>query len=239
MNKEKKIKIFLGITYIVLIAVFLWVFFVNFSISEITSYNFIKDNNQYFNLFKEKNFFVVSIIFLLFSIVWILFGGFASPVLIVAGFIFGKWIGSIYATIGLTIGATLLYIFANYFLKNLIEKKFSKKFEKLKNKFKKHEFYFFLIYRFVGGIPFVLSNVIPTIFNLKIKSFFFGSLIGMYPQIFVWTSLGSGLNKIIENNLKAPSFTELIFTQEIYMPIIGFIFLIFLGIIIKNIFYKN
>jgi len=61
----------------------------------------------------------------------------------------------------------------------------------------------------------------------------------MYPQIFVWTSLGSGLNKIIENNLKAPSFTELIFTQEIYMPIIGFIFLIFLGIIIKNIFYKN
>ena len=168
MNKEKKIKIFLGITYIVLIAVFLWVFFVNFSISEITSYNFIKDNNQYFNLFKEKNFFVVSIIFLLFSIVWILFGGFASPVLIVAGFIFGKWIGSIYATIGLTIGATLLYIFANYFLKNLIEKKFSKKFEKLKNKFKKHEFYFFLIYRFVGGIPFVLSNVIPTIFNLKI-----------------------------------------------------------------------
>ena len=239
MNKEKKIKIFLGITYIVLIAVFLWVFFVNFSISEITSYNFIKDNNQYFNLFKEKNFFVVSIIYLLFSIVWILFGGFASPVLIVAGFIFGKWIGSIYATIGLTIGATLLYIFANYFLKNLIEKKFSKKFEKLKNKFKKHEFYFFLIYRFVGGIPFVLSNVIPTIFNLKIKSFFFGSLIGMYPQIFVWTSLGSGLNKIIENNLKAPSFTELIFTQEIYMPIIGFIFLIFLGIIIKNIFYKN
>ena len=130
-------------------------------------------------------------------------------------------------------------MFANYFLKDLIEKKFSKKFSNLKEKFKKHEFNFFLIYRFIGGIPFALSNILPTIFNLKIKNFFFGSLIGMYPQIFIWVAFGSGLDKIIENNLEAPSFAELLFSPDIYIPIIGFIFLLVIGIIFKNIFYKE
>ena len=239
MNKEKKIKFFLGITYLFIITVFLWAFFTNFSLSEVTSYDFIKNNSQYFNTLKENNFFIVSILFLLFCIVWTLLGGFGSPIFLLAGFIFGKWIGSIYAIIGLSIGATLLYMFANYFLKDLIEEKFSKKFSNLKEKFKKHEFNFFLIYRFIGGIPFALSNILPTIFNLKIKNFFFGSLIGMYPQLFIWVALGSGLDKIIENNLEAPSFAELLFSPDIYIPIIGFIFLLVIGIILKNIFYKE
>ena len=239
MNKEKKIKFFLGITYLFIITVFLWAFFTNFSLSEVTSYDFIKNNSQYFSTLKEKNFFIVSILFLLFCIVWTLLGGFGSPILLLAGFIFGKWIGSIYAVIGLSIGATLLYMFANYFLKDLIEEKFSKKFSNLKEKFKKHEFNFFLIYRFIGGIPFALSNILPTIFNLKIKNFFFGSLIGMYPQFFIWVTLGSGLDKIIKNNLEAPSFAELLFSPDIYIPIIGFIFLLVIGIIFKNIFYKE
>ena len=239
MNKEKKIKFFLGITYLFIITVFLWAFFTNFSLSEVTSYDFIKNNSQYFNTLKEKNFFIVSILFLLFCIVWTLLGGFGSPIFLLAGFIFGKWIGSIYAAIGLSIGATLLYMFANYFLKDLIEEKFSKKFSNLKEKFKKHEFNFFLIYRFIGGIPFVLSNILPTIFNVKIKNFFFGTLIGMYPPLFVVVALGSGLGKIIENNSEAPSFAELLFSPDIYIPIIGFIFLLVIGIIFKNIFYKK
>ena len=239
MNKEKKIKFFLGITYLLIITVFLWAFFANFSLSEVTSYDFIKNSSQHFYTLKEKNFFIVSILFLLFCIVWTLLGGFGSPIFLLAGFIFGKWIGSIYAAIGLSIGATLLYMFANYFLKDLIEEKFSKKFSNLKEKFKKHEFNFFLIYRFIGGIPFALSNILPTIFNLKIKNFFFGTLIGMFPQLFIWVAFGSGLDKIIENNLEAPSFAEVLFSPDIYIPIIGFIFLLVIGIILKNIFYKE
>jgi len=76
-----------------------------------------------------------------------------------------------------------------------------------------------LIYRFVGGIPFFISNILPTIFNIKIKNFFFGSIIGMFPQIFIGVSLGSGLNEIIQKNSEAPSLMELLFSSEIYIPI--------------------
>ncbi len=238
MKLEKKIKIFLGIAYLVIFSVSLWLFFSNFSLSEVSSYNFIKSNSDYFDKIKDNNIFILSIFFLLFSIIWVFLGGFALPVLLSAGFLFGKWIGSILASFGLTIGATLLYIFANYFLKDLIIKKFYKRFSNLNKNFKRREFYFFLIYRFIGGIPFALSNVIPTIFNIKIKNFFFGSIIGMFPQIFIWVSLGSGLDKIIKNNIEVPSIIELVLSPEIYIPILGFIILIILGIIIKNIFYK-
>tara|TARA_Y100000590_G_scaffold79571_1_gene88369 strand:- start:75 stop:794 length:720 start_codon:yes stop_codon:yes gene_type:complete len=239
MKKEIKIKIILGLVYLVIISGFLWLLFSNFSLKELSSYDFIKNNTIYFNQLRESNFLLVSILFLTFTIIWVLFLGFGTPILLIAGFIFGKWIGSFYAIIGLTVGATLLYIFANYFLKDFIEENFSKKFSNLKEKFKKNEFNFFLIYRFVGGIPFAISNILPTIFNIKLKNFFFGSLLGMYPQVFIWVSLGSGLNKIIENNLEPPTLTKLLFSPEIYIPIIGFIILVILGIIFKNIYYNK
>jgi len=239
MKKEKKIKFFLGSTYALIILSFLWVFFDNFSLSEISSYEFIKNNNEYINQLKNNNFFLISIAFFIFTIIWVFLLGFALPILLLSGFIFGKWFGSIYAVLSLSIGATLLYNFANYFLKDLVEEKFSKKFSNLNNNFKKNEFIFFLIYRFVGGIPFFVSNILPTIFNIKLKNFFFGSIIGMFPQVFVGVSLGSGLNEIIQKNFKAPSLIELLFSSEIYIPIVAFAILLIVGIIIKNIFYRN
>ena len=239
MKKEKKLKFFLGSTYVLVILSFLWVFFDNFSLSEISSYEFIKNNNEYFNQLKNKNFFFISLVFFIFTIIWVLLLGFGSPILLLSGFIFGKWFGSIYAILSLSIGATLLYMFANYFLKDLVEEKFSRKFSNLNAKFKRNEFIFFLIYRFVGGIPFFISNILPTIFNVKIKNFFFGSVIGMFPQVFVVVSLGAGLNEIIQKNVKVPSLIEILFSTEIYIPIIAFIILLIVGIIIKNIFYRN
>ena len=140
---------------------------------------------------------------------------------------------------GLTSGATILYIFANFFLKDLIKEKFSNRFSNLNEKFKKNEFSFMLIYRFIGGIPFFISNILPTLFNVKIRNFFFGTLIGMAPQLFIGTTLGSGIEKIIDKNIEAPTFIELFISPEIYIPILGFIFLVVLGFLFKRFFYKK
>ena len=239
MEKAKKIKIYFGLIYTIILFVFLWLFFSNFSLSELTSYEFIKNNRDYLIAIKDSNLFLVSILFLIFTIIWVLTLGFGSPIFLVGGFIFGKWIGTILVTFGLSIGATLLYMFANYFLKDIVEKKFSKKFSLLNEKFKKNEFFFILIYRFIGGIPFFISNILPTLFNVKVKNFFFGSLIGMTPQLFIGVALGSGIEKIINENKESPSFYEIITSSEIYIPIFGFIFLLILGIIFKKFFYKN
>jgi uncharacterized membrane protein YdjX (TVP38/TMEM64 family) len=239
MNKEKKIKIFLGSAYILIVSIFLWFFFSKFSFQDFSSYELIRDNRDTLEQVKNSNIFISSILFLLGTIIWVLLLGFGSPVFLVGGFIFGKWLGTLIIVFGLSIGATILYMFVNYFLKDLIEEKFSSRFNNLTEKFKENEFTFFLIYRFIGGIPFFISNILPTIFNVKIRNFFLGSVIGMTPQLFVGASLGAGLNKILEENSEAPSLLQLLLTPDIYLPIIGIITLVLIGFLLRKKFYSK
>ena len=47
MENTKKLKIYLGISYIILISTFLYYFFSKFSLQEVSSYEFIKNNVDY------------------------------------------------------------------------------------------------------------------------------------------------------------------------------------------------
>jgi uncharacterized membrane protein YdjX (TVP38/TMEM64 family) len=240
MKKAKKIKLFIGLSYILLLSIFLFLFFSKFDLQEITSYDFIKQNKLYLLELKSSNLFIVFMIFLIFTILWIFpFFGFGSPIAIMGGFIFGKWIGTIVVVLGLSIGATFLYIFGNYFLKDLIREKFLDRYGDLEIKFKKSEFFYLLIYRFIGGIPWQLSCLLPTIFNVKIKNFFFASLIGIVPQVFLVVSIGSGLEKVIDQNSKIPNITDIIFTPNIYIPILAFFALVLTTLFLRKVFYKK
>ena len=240
MEKAKKIKLIIGLSYLILITVFLFLFFSKFSIQEISSYDFIRDNRSYLIGLKNSNLFFISAIFLIFTILWVFpFLGFGSPIALLGGFIFGQWLGTLVVVLGLSIGATFLYIFGNYFLKDLIREKFLNKFKSLEIKFKKSEFIYLLVYRFIGGIPWQLSCILPAIFDVKVKNFFLASLIGIIPQIFLAVSIGSGLEKIIDQNSEVPGVSEIIFSSDIYIPLLAFFVLLLITIVLRKLFYKN
>ena len=239
MAKSKKIKLFIGLFYISAVSLFLYFIFTKFSFQEITSYEFIKNNRDYFYDLRQTNLFLLGVLFILFSILWVFAAGFGSPLALFAGFIFGKWFGLLFTVIGLSIGATLLYIFANYFLKEMIRDRFLNRFQKLEEKFQKSEFLYLLIYRFIGGIPFQIQNVLPCIFNVKVYNYFWSTFLGMIPSIFIMISIGSGLEKIIDQNLNAPSVIDLITSPSIYIPLIAFFGLLIITIFFRKVFYKN
>ena len=239
MEKAKKIKIILGITYLLLISAFLFVFFNKFSLNELTSYEFIKNNRDHLINLRNENYLITIITFFFGVVLWVMLLGFGSPVALLSGFIFGKWLGTLIVTISLSIGALIVYITTKFFFRDLIKNKFPKKMYFLKNLFKKNEFFYFLIYRFIGGIPFAIANTIPAIFNVKNKNYFFGTLIGMTPQLFIFVSLGSGIEKIINENSTSPSFFEMLLSKQIYLPIIAFIIFIIIGFFLRKKFYKK
>ena len=238
MEKSKKIKISLGIFYLVVVFLFIYFFLSKFTLEELTSYEFIKNNRDYFFGLKQTNLFFISLIFLIATIVWVVMAGFGLPAALLAGFIFGKWLGTFILIIGMTIGATILYIIGNYFFKDIIKEKFLIKFKNLETKFKKSEFIYLLAYRFIGGIPFALSNVLPCIFNVRVSNFFWATLIGLTPQLFLVVSIGSGLEKIIEQNLETPKITELLFSPDIYIPLSIFVILLVVTFFFRKLLYK-
>ena len=239
MENTKKIKLFIGLSYLLIIFLFLYFFFSKFSLEQITSYDFLRDNRIYFIELKNSNLFLIAISFLVFIIFWTFpLLGFGSPVVLIGGFIFGKWIGTILCIFGLSVGATFLYLFGNYFLKDLIREKFLNKFQNLEIKFKKSEFIYLLIYRCVGGIPWQLQCLLPILFNVKLKNYFFSTLFGIMPSAFIISSIGSGLEKIIDQNIAAPGVTDVIFSPDIYIPILAFFVLIMVTIGLRKFFYK-
>jgi len=106
-------------------------------------------------------------------------------------------------------------------------------------KFKKSELFYLLIYRFIVGVPWQLSCLLPTIFNVRVSNFFIASLIGIIPQIFLAVSIGSGLEKVIDQNSEVPGIFDIIFTKEIYVPIIAFFSLIIITFFFRKKFYKE
>ena len=240
MEKTKKIKIYIGLFYLLIVSLFLYFLLSKFNIQQLTSYDFIRENRSYFFELKQTNLFLLSIVFLGLTILWVFpFLGFGSPVALLGGFIFGQVIGTLVVVLGLSIGATFLYLFGNYFLKEFIKEKFLNRFSNLEIKFKKSEFIYLLIYRFVGGIPWQLSCLLPTIFNVKVINFFFATLIGIIPQIFLVVSIGEGLEKVVDQNSEIPSIKDIIFSSEIYIPILSFITLVLITLILRKLFYKH
>ena len=239
MEKSKKIKLFIGLFYISLVIFFLYFLFSKFTLEEITSYEFIKNNINYFNELKQTNLFLLGSIFIIFATLWVFAAGFGTPLALFAGFIFGKWFGLLFALIGMTLGATCLYIFSNFFLKEIIKDKFLNRFQNLEEKFKKSEFIYLVFWRFIGGVPFQIQNILPCMFNVKLLNYFWATLLGMMPSLFLIVSIGSGLEEIIDQNLEAPSLIDLILSPSIYIPLLAFFSLLLVTIFFRKFFYKK
>tara|TARA_B100000575_G_scaffold292473_1_gene300989 strand:+ start:917 stop:1630 length:714 start_codon:yes stop_codon:yes gene_type:complete len=232
---SKSLKLYLGISYLIVLFVFLYIIFSFLEVSRLDDFSYYKELQLDLEKIIGKNFYLNILMFFLFSIIWISLLGFGSPLLLISGILFGKWVGTLISVISISIGALVLYQIANYFFKDLIYRLLEKRFIKYINLFKKNEFYYFLAFRLSGGlgIPFGLQNVLPTIFNIKKRNYFFASFLGFIPMFFVWNTIGAGLNEYIK---QAQNFNliNLFINKEIYIPLIFFIFIIIISIIIKR-----
>ena len=113
-------------------------------LSDLTSYEFIRTNKDIILKYKNENFIFLTIIFFIFGIVWVLLLGFATPLLIFGGFVFGKWWGILIVLTSTTLGATLLYMLVGFFFSDSIKEKLAHKFSKLSEFFLRNDVLYFL-----------------------------------------------------------------------------------------------
>ena len=234
------LKLILGITYLVIISIGLYFLFSVVDIENLMSYEFIRLNKDVILKYKSENFLLLAIIFFIFSIVWVLLLGFAMPLLIFSGFVFGKWWGILIVLTATTIGATLLYILVGFFFLDTIKEKLAPKFSKLRELFIKNDTLYFMSFRFIGGggTPYAVQNVLPILFDMPLKNYIIATFIGSMPSMFVTVALGSGIEKVIDQHFEL-SISTVLFSPEIYIPIIAFFIILFIAFIIKKFYFKQ
>ena len=237
---SKNLKIFLGIAYLILLFAFLYFIFTGINISKLNDFSYYKEIQNNLSNYVSANITINLIYFFLFAVLWVVLLGFGSPLLIISGILFGQWIGTLVSVISISFGALILYSIGNFFFRDLVEKILKKKFDKYILLFKKNEFYYFFIYRFIGGlgVPFGLQNLIPILFGMKKINYFFSSFFGFIPGFFVFNTIGAGLNSYVKQSENF-NIVNFILTPKIYLPILMFACLMIISLIIKKKFFDD
>ena len=152
MTQLSKLKILLGLIYLLIVGLVTFLFFY-YEVYNYVNSDFIKNDRKVVLNYVDQNIFLSSFLFLLFCTIWFFLLGFGFPVIILAGFIFGSVLGSLLLLMGFAFGSTALYVFANYYFKDLVLKYFSSKYKSLDSHFKNNDFAYLLFLRLVPGIP--------------------------------------------------------------------------------------
>ena len=237
---SKNLKIFLGISYLIILFAFLYFIFTSIEISRLNDFTYYKELQKDLSDYVSDNEIINLIYFFIFAIFWIALLGFGSPLLIISGILFGQWIGTFVSVISISVGALILYTIGDFFFSDLVKKILGQKFDKYIFLFKKNEFYYFFIYRFIGGlgVPFGLQNLIPVLFGMKKLNYFLSSFFGFIPGFFIFNTIGAGLNSYVEQSENFNMF-DFIFSPTIYSPILMFVCLMIISFIIKKKFFND
>ena len=236
MQNFSKLKIGIGLMYLAIVTLVVILFFY-YGANSFLDLNFLKNNKDKIFAFRDANFVLLAISYFFLSIVWVFLLGFGTPLVIVAGFAFGIFWGSFLSILGFSIGASLLYLFANHYFKDLVFKYLAVRFLSLKNHFNENEFSYFFFVRVIPGIPFPIKNVMPVLFNMKVKNYFFATLLGEAIPIIISVSIVSGFVGAIQSNENL-NFS-LLYSPEIFLPLLGLgIMVVLTNYLKKKIYYK-
>ena len=120
----------------------------------------------------------------------------AAILSLAAGAIFGSIMGTVYANIAATIGATLAFLVTRYLLRDVVLNKFGSKLEGMNRELEERGFGYLLFLRLVPLFPFFLINLAAGLTRLPLRTFFFGTMLGIIPGGFVYVNAGASLATI-------------------------------------------
>ena len=200
------------------------------------SYETLRNNHESLVNFKNENYWVTVIIFIISYITLVTFALPGSPIAsLTGGFLFGLAFGTFLNVTAAATGATLIFLAAKNGFGNKLTQRIDASegsIRKIRDGIKRDEISYLLLIRLIPIIPFAVANLVPALFGVSLRNFFFTTYIGIIPGGLVFTWLGSGLSDIFKQN-QEPNFS-IIFEIYVIGPILCLCLLSFLPIILKK-----
>ncbi len=116
------------------------------------------------------------------------------PLTIIGGFLFGLLPGVLYSGIAAAIGATISFLVMRYVLSNVIRGKYAQKLDRFNEKIlSQGAASYLLTMQLIGVIPYFVINTLAALTTVSIFTFFWTTLVGSLPILFVYAFAGRQL----------------------------------------------
>ena len=150
---------------------------------------------------------------------------------IAGGFLFGPWLGALYAVIGATIGAVAVFLAARAGFAGLIARAgpFVRRFEA---GFRRDGLNYLLVLRLIPIFPFWLVNLVAGAVGLRLWVYVVATFIGMMPVSLIYASLGNGIGTLAAAG--RPPDLAVLYRPSVLLPILGLAALALLPVVYKR-----
>lgn len=194
----------------------------------------LKNNRETLAGFVQENFILTFLGFILIYAVLVAISvpgaGFLS---IFGGFLFGTIVGGAGNVIGATIGATTIFLAARYAIGDALSKKAGPYMKKFEAGLKENELSYLFILRLIPAFPFFIVNIVPALFDVKLRNYMIATFFGIIPGALVYASIGDGIGAVFDAG-EDVQLSGLMTQPRILAPIIGLILLSLIPIIYKK-----
>lgn len=139
---------------------------------------------------------VLGLFFLIYVVVTALSLPVAAVLSLVAGALFGRWLGTAAVSVASTLGATLAFLSSRYLLRNFVQERFGDRLRALNAGVERDGAYYLFTLRLVPAFPFFLINLGMGLTPIRTRTFLWVSWLGMLPGTFLFVNAGTALAAI-------------------------------------------
>ncbi|SER59028.1 Pyruvate/2-oxoglutarate dehydrogenase complex, dihydrolipoamide dehydrogenase (E3) component [Nitrosomonas sp. Nm51] len=146
--------------------------------------------------YEEKPFYIIGI----YSITYIVMAALSLPgaavMTLAGGAMFGLWVAVPVVLVSATAGATLAFWAARYILRDSVQRRFGGRLETINRGLERDGAFYLFSLRLVPAFPFFLINLLMGLTRIRSVTFFWASLVGMFPGSTVYVNAGTQIASI-------------------------------------------
>lgn len=139
----------------------------------------------------------------------------ASVLSLAGGLMFGALFGTLLIVTGATAGAVLSFIVAKRLGKNIAGKEWKGRGKELQHQLERNGFVYVLMIRLIPIFNFDMISYLCGVSKVKLKAFFFGTLLGIIPGAFAYAFLGAS---VMEGNIQLIAGAAAVFIAVSAIP---------------------
>lgn len=121
---------------------------------------------------------------------------FATLLTLLAGFLFGRWTGTLLVVCAATAGAIIIFLVARSSMGKSLRERAGPFYQKVERHMREDAAGYILFLRLVPVFPFVLVNILPALFNVRLSTYAWTTFFGIMPGTFVYVNFGEALGDI-------------------------------------------